>query len=59
MGLAEVVALSSPANVQSIKVAMKIGLVKGGQVREEASGELQSVYMLPGMLIEGISSVLL
>ena len=53
----EVIAWPDPKNFASCSVATKIGMIEGGQMKDRDSGELITVYVLPGMKIEGIPEI--
>jgi RimJ/RimL family protein N-acetyltransferase len=48
-GLKEIMAWPGVENRQSIRVAQKIELVKGGTVRSKETGKDDVVYIIPGM----------
>lgn len=53
----EIISWPNAANTASCKVATKIGLVVGGKMKDRDSGELVTVYTLPGMEIEGVPEI--
>ena len=48
LGVQELIAWPSTTNIPSNKVALRVGFVEGGKVKDE-SGKEQVVYILPGM----------
>ena len=57
LAIKEVIAWLDPKNLASCKVATKIGMVEGGQMKDRDSGVLKTLYVLPGMKIEGIPEI--
>ena len=49
LGIKEVIAWPNPANIGSVKVAERIGMVKSGEVKDKATGQIKVVYALEGM----------
>jgi len=48
-GIKEIIAWPKPSNVPSVRTAEKIGFVEAGTIRLRETGEMHSVYALPGM----------
>ena len=49
LGINEIIAWPNPANVASMKIAEKIGMVRGGDVKDKDNGQIQAVFVLEGM----------
>lgn len=53
----DIICWPNPRNTASCKVATKIGLVEGGKMKDRDSGELMTVYSLPGREFEGVPEI--